>query len=279
MNTVKSEEVEITFPGKNKTDVTFLNDLAWTPYTSVNLSLENHMLTYLHSNSFIQPVLAENLVKLNLSHNRIKSIDCDAFCQLLNLRSLDLSLNLIDKITVKLFESNVNLEKLILNNNAIKHVDDHAFVNLCNLKKLRLEFNALQQVTKRTFAVRESALDHLSLSNNQIASIDELSFQSLTKLKILNLAHNLMKTIRSPLFRGLETNLRVIKLNSNLIQKLPCEVFQNFKKLNNLALYDNDFPISYNFKFLKFSPNVLRVANKLTLQTVKEDACLRNEKQ
>lgn len=155
----------------------------------------------------------ENVFRIYLNKNKIKSIPAHAFFGLGRLKDIDLTKNQITHIDPKAFEglpsirslnmsSNPslplradylkplkNLQSLILETNGIKTIPDFAFQDLINLKSLYLDHNELTHISHEQLAGLEN-LEALMLHNNQIKYIDPAIFTKLPKLQLLNLLNN-----------------------------------------------------------------------------------------
>ncbi|XP_039283011.1 adhesion G protein-coupled receptor A3 [Nilaparvata lugens] len=108
-----------------------------TEVTDLDLSQNN--LTHITANLPYLP----NLLKLDLSRNRISKIDLGAFSNLTSLKTLDLSFNKLKHLSRAYFEGLSNLERLRLSDNQISQIKEGTFDDLVSLKKINLTMNPL----------------------------------------------------------------------------------------------------------------------------------------
>ena len=143
-----------------------------------------------------------NLIYLNLSSCRITALSVSVFENFWNLRNLDLSHNLIGKISSGLFLSIQKLEKLSLSFNVeILTIETEAFRGLDSIHHLKFESLQVDLLSKAAFAFLD--LDILDLSGNVISKIDNNAFETL-RTKRLYLKGTDIHTFGSDLFKGLE---------------------------------------------------------------------------
>ena len=86
-----------------------------------------------------------NLKDLDLSYNKIKSIQNGLLRNLNNLEMLWLQVNEIDKIEINSFDSLIKLKELVLVWNKIKSIQNDLFRNLTNLEILFLNENEIDK--------------------------------------------------------------------------------------------------------------------------------------
>ncbi|KAJ3629232.1 hypothetical protein MTP99_013637 [Tenebrio molitor] len=156
-----------------------------------------------------------NLVELNLSHNKIKTIG--AFDWALDLKHLDLANNRLVSISDKVFSLLGHLQRLCLKNNLLEVVHPKAFARLRRLKFVDLANNSLTSVVLENLF----NLEEIDLSRNKLNSS---SLKNLVNLP----------------------NLRVLSLQDNQIQNLPLNIFQNFSSLEHLDLSNNNLVLTTN---------------------------------
>lgn len=119
-------------------------------------------LTFLH---------LTNLEVLDLSRNRIKTVQRIAFDALKNLEVLNLSYNNIRIIEYTVFNPLISLEILLLNHNYLSDIAPHRWENLDHLNLLNLGENYLTNFdTGYTFSF--SNLTILNLSGNTLTTLN-----------------------------------------------------------------------------------------------------------
>ncbi|RZF33859.1 hypothetical protein LSTR_LSTR009883 [Laodelphax striatellus] len=104
-----------------------------------DLDLSENNLTHITANLPYLP----NLLKLDLSRNRISKIDLGAFSNLTSLKTLDLSFNRLKHLSRAYFEGLSNLERLRRRYNQLSQIKEGTFDDLVSLKKINLTMNAL----------------------------------------------------------------------------------------------------------------------------------------
>lgn len=177
---------------------------------------------------------------------------------LMNLVKIDLSFNKIKNIS---FENLINLKILNLNGNLLEKIDEKMFQDLRKLEEIYLKFNRIKFISKNSFKDLES-LRKLDISQNGEIKFD-CNFRNLNKLLFLNLGQNLINTIE---INGLEKleylnlgSAKIIKLNSlNELKFLEIESdlvpdISKFPNLNILIIKNvKYFSLDKNLKNLKF---------------------------
>ncbi|KAM8917333.1 leucine-rich repeats and immunoglobulin-like domains protein 1 isoform 2-T2 [Spinachia spinachia] len=196
-------------------------------------------------------------VSLNLGHNKLTSIDVEAFDTLPNLRELRLDHNELTSIP-DLGQAASRIVSLYLHHNKIRSIDGRRTRELSSLETMDLSNNDLTELRGHCFPaglqVRDlyltnnkismlelGALDHLGstlqvlrLSRNRISQIPVKAFQ-LPKLTQLELNRNRIRQVEGLTFQGL-SSLEVLKLQRNSITKLTDGAFWDLAKMKVLHL-------------------------------------------
>ena len=259
------------FGKEKKTFLLIINDEYFSKETLSLLKnpaniLSNEQLNMLDLNrilvkgkNLIELSLDYNLIqKLDLSYEKISSIELNAFKGLINLTELDLDCNQINIINSQVFDALSNLKRLNLFSSQILMIEDNAFFGLENLEILNLDNNSLTEINLNTFNGL-SKLIKLDLSKNKINYIEDNSFQFLSNLKELYLFSNEINQINQNTFYGLTdlielnlidnklfriekntfdclTNLKQLKLTKNKIQKIDEYAFERASKLEGIVI-------------------------------------------
>jgi Leucine-rich repeat (LRR) protein len=170
-----------------------------------------------------------NLEILDLSHNKINSLNRSSFTGLSSLRALDLSHNKLTSFNCCMIPL---LKVLNLAHNSFTHIHRDDFVFVLNLVKLVLDFNELTSESLSMDSFRRlSKLEILSLQNNKMRFLDERHFQGLKRLDVLKLGSNLIEEVKDV---GIfSSELTKLKLQNNQIKSLDPNLF---KKLSNLTV-------------------------------------------
>ena len=200
----------------------FLNSLFSQINNVLNTSIRNLDLS---NNEFDKIEIKFNptvLVKLNLSHNFIKSILDTDFENATNLDTLDLSYNRIEEITDVTFQFIRNLTILNLTSNMLYSFS----ANLKHLNLLSLDDNRLQSIS----ATCHPALETLNLAENSFSGHLELNYPNLTNIT-LDGNQNL-----SSISLTNSKNLQFVSINR--IKSLNNFEFLNLKSVRTLSMKD-----------------------------------------
>lgn len=196
------------------------------------LNLSNNKLSTIDNNTFDNN---SNLTELNLSKNQIKKLDGVVFKRLINLTSVDLSENLIDSIDVKEIQKLKKLSNLNLNGNRLRSFDFSILNSLKNLNILRLNKNLIYNISMDS--ISNSNLVKLYLNNNKINRIDG-TFSGLVKMEEIDLSKNQIDSLPSNIFENLN-QLRIVNLRDNKIKSLDQNVFKDQPKIEEIDLGSN----------------------------------------
>lgn len=148
------------------------------------------------------------LVDLDLSHNKLHTLDKKVFEHTPNLTKLNLSYNdlkVLNELTVLALTSVTGLQELDLSHTAIKSVSMSIFKSLVNLRILNLADNELTRVPDKLQLIGRSLIS-INLAQNPIERFTEDSFIGLKSLQNLNISYMpVLKTIGKGVFTRLET--------------------------------------------------------------------------
>ncbi|XP_069675072.1 leucine-rich repeat-containing protein 15-like [Periplaneta americana] len=190
------------------------------------------------------------IVSLSLRHNKMVKIDPKAFLQLDNLKTLDLSHNML---TAEGLEADVfrgpyspkdydplGIVVLNLGNNQITSLSSFTFEHLPNLKELRLNNNPLKELEPSTIeALRyPETLQVLDLAYTGLSDLPE-SFVHLSslrhKLQLLYLNGNKFTQVPESI-AALGDSLEKLNLNDNPILELDEDSFRGLLVLRELNI-------------------------------------------
>ncbi|XP_076253210.1 asporin-like isoform X1 [Rhynchophorus ferrugineus] len=142
-----------------------------------------------------------NVIDLNLSYNKVKTIETEAFNPMIFLKKIDLSNNLISNYSPSWFGRKHFLRELHFENNSIGSLPENAFSNVIDIEFAQTDIffssNTISSIHPETFKglkgmlIRKFHIDHNSLTiwkENWTINIDEL-----------NISHNSIKTIKGDL--------------------------------------------------------------------------------
>ncbi|XP_028036444.1 toll-like receptor 7 isoform X2 [Bombyx mandarina] len=180
----------------------------------------------------------EQLLVLDLSANKLKSdhIEDETFSGLIRLIVLDLSHNVLTRITRNIFKDLFCLQILSLNNNSIGYVEDNAFSPLYNLHTLNLGQNMLHAVEDHMFNGL-FILNKLNVNNNLLSFVSVNAFKNCSDLKELDLSSNKLTKIPEAILQL--PFLKSLDLGENLLTEITNNSFQNLSQLTGLRLIDN----------------------------------------
>jgi Leucine-rich repeat (LRR) protein len=175
---------------------------------------------------------------LDLSENRIRSLDIFLLKVLPKLTKLRLNRNEISEIIPGTFENFSRLEYLELVNNRIEHLRSDVFSGLVNLKYIHLQGNKLQYLHPDTF-VGLPNLQSLFLSDNSGLQIPtEGHFINSRSLKFLGISYCNLRSVSVETFANV-SSLEVIDLSFNYLRSVDINILKALPKLSTLYLYFN----------------------------------------
>uniref|UniRef100_A0A667XL14 Leucine rich repeat and Ig domain containing 1a n=1 Tax=Myripristis murdjan TaxID=586833 RepID=A0A667XL14_9TELE len=182
-------------------------------------------------------------------------------------RLLDLSKNRIRTINPDEFANFPNLEHLELNENTISTIEPGAFNNLYGLRTLGLRSNKLKLIQLGVFTGL-SNLTQLDISENKIVILLDYMFQDLYNLRSLEVGDNDLVFISHRAFHGL-SSLEHLSLEKCNLSSVPTEAFTHLHSLITLRLRHLNINVirDYSFKRL-YRLKVLEIANCANLTTI-----------
>ncbi|XP_008137112.2 nephrocan [Eptesicus fuscus] len=172
--------------------------------------LENLSHLYLSENSLSSiegAQLLANLTTLELSQNQLQTLPLRLPAR---LQKLDISNNLIQRVTVQDFQDLRDLKHLFLDNNIVSLFEAGALQRCSQLSNLALEQNLLLSIPLRL----PGTLARLDLKGNAIQDIAERELKDLKQLQVLNLRNNKISALDLKALEGLP-RLRHLYLDGN----------------------------------------------------------------
>ena len=201
-----------------------------------------------------------NLVELDLSENRVRSLGRYAFRDLSSLEQLDLRGNQVNSIDRYAFTSLNNLKTLDLSQNELQYIGPSVFEDLTSLERLDLSENEIIAILNNTFKYA-TQLKYLWLNHNEIDSLSSRDFENLSRLRALALDNNEIESLSSTVFSDL-SSLRYLWLNSNALETLPSGVFDGLSRLRYLNLSYNSLTTALPDEVCTFIKGVRRLVIK-----------------
>jgi insulin-like growth factor-binding protein complex acid labile subunit len=182
-------------------------------YNKLDLESEFNNISYFHGQSLLET--------LDLSFNEIKYLNSNLTFQYLNsLKYLNLSNNRLNSLNAYRFRFLYNLSDLNLASNNISFLNESSFINLVNLKILKMTSNQINSTDFLQLNKNDLYnLEYLELEENNITLINETLFQSFSKLSYLNLNSNPIKSIHENTFKSLKL-LKTLRVSNTKIDSL-----------------------------------------------------------
>ncbi|VEN50585.1 unnamed protein product [Callosobruchus maculatus] len=219
------------------------------------LDLSNNKVIHIHF-SF---EFYENLVSLNLSDNRIKTLGNSNFNSQKNLTNLDVSNNQIENITKDSLKGLKVLTHLDLSNNTLQDIHSMAFRDLHSLTILKLNANKLVHLEEHMFK-NNKELRKLYLSDNQFLRIPTAALADALHLHFLTLSRNLLLSIEENEMPSLP-ELHAFHLDSNIISEIHPDGLSGLPVLEYLDLCDNNLTAMPTESLAKLSSlNMLKLS-------------------
>ena len=184
----------------------------------------------------------KNLSFVELSDNVISKISEDTFSNLPQLRTLRLRGNRITMSTVCDLNPLHTIEELDLSGNSlVGPIKPKTFPKMSSLRDIQLAHNSFSSIKMGAMAGLPN-LTTLSLHHNQIDVLEDHAFMNLTNLVHLDLAHNRIVAVSGGSLAHL-TLLVDLDLRHNFLRALTADLILPLQKLQNLKLDENDISI------------------------------------
>lgn len=222
------------------------------PVNIHTLLLNNNLLKSL------PPVMGffENLVTLNLSCNRLKALDSADLCKLVNLRSLIVSDNLLDDMSLPkdLAEHLTQLEVVNFSGNLLTQFP-YQLLSMYSLREIYLGSNKIGMLPKNYENLQR--LEILYLGGNQLRSVPEELCQ-LRSLTSLNLSYNQITNLPNCITKL--KKLKNLALHSNNLTTLPVELVK--LNLHELSLRSNPLVKRFAREYTYNVPSLLELCGR-----------------
>ena len=181
------------------------------------------------------PGLPLTLVRLDLSHNELTSINTSEVMRLVDLEELDLSSNLLTEVSFT--GVHFKLRALDLSSNNITSVRQIHLENIIHLIELNLANNKIISLPAAAFP-GGTFLRTLNLKSNRIVSLEPGCLDSLTSLETLILTRNRLSSFPKGLFKNMKS-LIVLELNKNKFVEIQGLTFHGLENLKVLRFKRN----------------------------------------
>ena len=203
-----------------------------------------------------------SLNTIDLSFNKLTSLETNSFSNLTSLRTIYLRNNQISKISPNAFSGFSYLYMLDLSFNSLSTIDATSFTGLTGLTELILDSNSIKTINSTTFSAIKS-LQTLSLRNNALTSIDGFVFKSMVT-KLL-LGFNQIGSINMESITGLDS-LSHLEVNNNKITSLDTVDFDLCSNLYWVDVSGNPLK-SYDVSIFEDSSLSVLIFSNLGLNT------------
>lgn len=228
-----------------------------------------------------------SLETLDVSNNDVSQIKRNSFTESQELMVLNLDHNKLGSVTNQSLEGLVRLGTLLLSNNEIEDIEPGAFVHCKQLHILNLSSNKLP--TLKTYMVKglEDSLIELHLSNNYLSRVPTEAIAKLRHLDKLYLNGNPLSVLKNSDFNGINPNLDSLDLSDCGLYAISQNSFLGLGRLKYLNLEDNGlhelpneaFKHLFDLETLKVGRNKLRTLDQNdllylpNLETFSMDGC------
>ncbi|XP_011500734.1 PREDICTED: chaoptin [Ceratosolen solmsi marchali] len=189
--------------------------------TLLHLDLSSNELLHFEDGALIEMV---NLLTLNISHNNLQRLNSDVFKDAIKLQQLDISSNFLKYFPLDALHYSKGITFLNISNNLITELDDAHLSNLKNLEFLDLSRNNIGRLSTNAF-ITSTSLIQLDLSFNALRAIEEASFGGLTNLQYLSLRDNNILLMPSASLARLPS-LMHLNLEFNRIAVITSEILR-----------------------------------------------------
>jgi Leucine-rich repeat (LRR) protein len=236
----------------------------------VSLNMTHNSFLYLKESQFINWT---DISILDLSFNKIQSIDRKAFKGLSNLTELYLNNNGIQVLTLNITNYLIKLKVLSVSHNKLNAIESTVFNTVPSILKLYLghntEFGRIENNLIPIKSILNRSLITLGLENISLPEIPKDFFSNASHLIYLNLALNPLQNVSH-----LPDSLRYLNISGTLVVTISNDSFPNLQLIQKLSI--ESMPYLKEIKAESFSGlvniNELHLRNCSKLQSISESA-------
>lgn len=175
-----------------------------------------------------------NLLALDLSSNKIETIEPKAFAAVPKLQSLNLGYNNVKDLPVSAFDGLASLKELNLEHNSIRKLRDDVFQNLTLLEIVNFRGNQIRTIGEGIFK-HTLRLWHLNLATNRLHNLPDNLFHENGNLNRVDISENQFSKVPIDTLRGAE-NLAELDISANLMRNLDQYSFAGLNQLQVLSI-------------------------------------------
>ncbi|XP_052082317.1 protein artichoke-like [Mytilus californianus] len=140
-----------------------------------------------------------------------------------NLHFVEISDNLIIKLTWQMFIKVHGMQCLILKRNHIIEVEELTFAGQSGLLYLDISYNEIRTLPPHIFDALPDLID-LNLSHNKLHRLPNEIFIRLNRLERLDMDNNLIKTVSNTILPIHSVQLKSVSFNNNPLQDFPVSI-------------------------------------------------------
>ena len=226
------------------------------PVQAVTVDLQQNQIEVIRENDFNQ---VKRCMELDISKNKIHTIENGAWNGLISLRELNLGYNQISVIRQNSFSHLSACEILNLESNKIHIIESGAWNSLSSLTSLALYGNEIEVLRPGMWSGLNNC-EILWLDSNRIHTIKSGTFSDgLSNLKTLFLYENEIEEIKEDTFVGL-TQCIMLYIFSNKIHTIHSGALEMMQSLTSLILHDNYLMTLHWTVFGKVPPEQLTIS-------------------
>lgn len=176
---------------------------------------------------------------LDITSNRIQSIDSATFAKIVRLRELNLARNAIRHLDGEVFRELDELRRLNLSGNEITELSrsPEVFNNLRQLRVLDLSDNTINDIPRHIFYGLGSLIE-LNVSKNKLYLLPYQAFESMKLVEVMDLSYNLIVSFLDNFFLH-NVRLKVLQLHHNNLRVINKNSLYGLKELHTLDLSHN----------------------------------------
>jgi Leucine-rich repeat (LRR) protein len=244
-------------------------------FTAKYVNFKNNDIKKLEYRAIL-PGMDYEVKDLDFSNNKISKIEDKSFDAFENLAKLHLSSNRLKTISNGYLTKKVgkSLHQLFLDDNEIKKIPANAFLNLKNLTELVLDGNIGLKLSKDIFPAALSNLEILSLDrcNISLEDLEDDVFQNLKSLKTLSLRNNPITAI--PKAINAIPNLEALDLSGTEITEFNTDKITSDHNLTEIRVTNTKFLYTISECAFCGLPNlkIVNLSNNTQLYNINENA-------